>query len=124
MRFIQLRSAPAQNAGPFPARTTTRTDAFFAKVSKELCSFFMSASSKAFRTSGRSSVTRATPPSISMFSMARTLHSEDAEARIFDRRIERGRNCEAQQAARVGGVDHAVVPQPCAGVVGMALALV
>jgi hypothetical protein len=25
MRFIQFKSAPAQKAGPFPARMTTRT---------------------------------------------------------------------------------------------------
>src|SRR5256885_9681954 len=84
----------------------------------------MRASSNAFRTSGRSSVTRPTLPSISTFNMARTSHPEDTEAGVLYRSVERRRDREAQQAARVRRIDDAVVPQPCAGVVGVALALV
>ena len=61
MRFIQLRSAPAQNAWPLPASTTTRTDASFVQRRRNACvSSAISASSNALRSSGRLSVTRAT----------------------------------------------------------------
>src|SRR5215212_357697 len=124
MRFIQLRSAPAQNAGPLPASTTTRTLSSFSSSEKVLVRTVISRSSKALRSSGRLSVTRAIPFSTSTFSMARSSHSEDAELGVFDGRVERCGNRKAEQAARIGGVDHAVVPESRARVVGMALALV
>src|SRR3954469_17742368 len=71
MRFIQFRSAPAQNAGPLPASTTARTDASWSSSLKVLVSWAMSASSKALRTSGRFSVTRATPAFFSTLINAR-----------------------------------------------------
>ena len=51
-------------------------------------------------------------------------HPEYAEARVFDRGVERGRQRQAQHAARVGRGDDAVVPQARGGVVRMAFALV
>src|SRR6185295_13734471 len=60
MRFIQLRSAPAQNAGPAPASTTARTVSSFSKSSKALVRSAINTSSNALRTSGRLSVTMAT----------------------------------------------------------------
>ena len=65
MRFIQLRSAPAQNAGPLPASTTARTASSSSSALKVAASAAISASSKALRTSGRFSVTVATPPRVS-----------------------------------------------------------
>src|SRR6185295_7724064 len=65
MRFIQLRSAPAQNAGPLPARTTARTEPSASSCWKVLVSSAISASSKALRTCGRFSVMRPTPPLLS-----------------------------------------------------------
>src|SRR5688572_7639062 len=127
MRFIQLRSAPAQNAGPLPASTTARTALLFSISRKVLLSKAMRASSKALRSSGRSRVTRATPLLMSTFSMvawwrgAWTLHTEDTEPGVFDRRVERGGNGETEEAARVRRVDHAVVPEPRARVIRMSL---
>src|SRR5690349_11487870 len=77
MRFIQLRSAPAQKAGPLPARTTARTARSASSCRKVLVSSAMSASSNALRTSGRSSVTRPTPPFVSTLINAR-LHDDFA----------------------------------------------
>src|SRR5260221_9764783 len=127
MRFIQLRSAPAQNAGPLPARITTRMDLSFSTSENASFRREMSASSNALRTSGRLSVRRATPSFLSTSSITFclcALHPKYAELRFFDRGVERGRDRQAQQAARVGRVDDAVVPQPRAGVVGVALGLV
>src|SRR5712692_10012902 len=123
MRFIQLRSAPAQNAGPFPASTMMRTYASRCSSVKAFFRSAMTASSNAFRTSGRFSVTRATP---SFFSTRRWLmsHPEYAELRFLDRRVERSGNRETQQPPRVGGIDDAVVPEPRARIIGMPLALV
>src|SRR3990172_11597638 len=69
MRFIQLRSAPALNAGPFAASTTARTVASASRFLNALVSSATSASSKALRTSGRLSVRRATPPFFSSSSI-------------------------------------------------------
>src|SRR3954462_6919392 len=71
MRFIQFRSAPAQNAGPLPASTTARTDESWSSSLKVLVSWAMSASSKALRTAGRFSVTRPTPAFFSTLINAR-----------------------------------------------------
>jgi hypothetical protein len=60
MRFIQLRSAPAQNALPAPASTITRTVSSFSISKKVLVKFEIKTSSNALRTSGRLSVTMAT----------------------------------------------------------------
>src|SRR5215472_736530 len=52
------------------------------------------------------------------------LHAENAKDRLVDRTIEGCRNRKGEYLARVGGIDYAVVPQPGAGVVGVAFALV
>ncbi len=70
MRFIQLRSAPAQNAGPLPASTTARTLSSASSSRRAVVSALISASSKALRISGRSSVTRATAPLCKTFSIS------------------------------------------------------
>src|SRR3954464_369675 len=51
-------------------------------------------------------------------------HPEQAELRRLDRRVRRGRQAEPKHQPRVGGIDHAVVPQPRGGVIGIALLLV
>src|SRR5690242_6828416 len=126
MRFIQLRSAPAQKAGPLPASTTTRTSLSSSSCRKMLVSEAINASSKALRTAGRFSVTRATPPAFSTrtFITFGSLHPKYAEARLLDRRVERGRDRQAEQAPARGGIDHAVVPEAGARVIRMALVLV
>ena len=49
-------------------------------------------------------------------------HPEDAEARLLDGRVEGRREAEPQHPPAVGRGDDAVVPEPRAGVIGMALA--
>src|SRR6478672_1842033 len=83
MRFIQLRSAPAQNAGPLPASTTARTELSRSSAVNVCVSFAMSASSNALRTSGRLSVTRPTPPLRSTVINGR-LHDDFALDRVRD----------------------------------------
>src|SRR5258708_3486126 len=51
-------------------------------------------------------------------------HPEDSELGLSDRRIEAGRNGQGQQAAGVGRIDDAVIPQARPGLVAMALAFV
>ena len=57
IRFIQLRSAPAQNDGPLPASTTTRTPSSAPSASIASVSSAISVSLNALCTSGRLSVT-------------------------------------------------------------------
>src|SRR5215471_2247709 len=52
------------------------------------------------------------------------LHSENAEARRRDRRIQAGGDGEAEHVARLSRVYDAVVPQPGRGEIGIALGLV
>src|ERR1700752_3188281 len=51
-------------------------------------------------------------------------HPEQAEFCRFDRRVGRSRHAKPEHKARVGGIDHAVVPQPRGGVIGIALLFV
>src|SRR4029453_4237769 len=51
-------------------------------------------------------------------------HPEHAEALLLDRRIERRRYRQPEDAARIGRIDDAVVPEACAGIVRIALTLV
>src|SRR6185436_7448453 len=60
MRFIQFRSAPAQNAEPAPVSTTACTASSLSRSSNARVKSAINASSKALRTSGRLSVTMAT----------------------------------------------------------------
>src|SRR6266508_6247676 len=53
-----------------------------------------------------------------------SLHPEHAKPRGLDAVVERGGNRQPQHPARIGGIDHAVVPQARAGVVRMPFALV
>src|SRR5688572_31280492 len=62
MRFIQLRSAPAQNAVPLAASTMQRTSSRSLSFRNSAVSSAMTSSLKALRTSGRLSVTVATAP--------------------------------------------------------------
>src|SRR5438105_7181607 len=63
---IHARSAPAQNALPWPPSTIARSEASAPSVVKASPSSAITASLKALRTSGRLSQTRATPPSRSI----------------------------------------------------------
>src|SRR5687768_3395373 len=51
-------------------------------------------------------------------------HPEHTELRRWDRGVEGGGNAKPEGHAGVGGIDDAVIPQPGAGVIGMALVLV
>src|SRR5690349_11826896 len=51
-------------------------------------------------------------------------HPEQAELRWLDRRIGCCRQAEPEHQARIGGIDHAVIPQPRGGVIGIALLFV
>src|SRR5215469_10612080 len=65
---------------------------------------------------------------ISIFENTARSHAENAEAGavmpLVDRRVERGGEAERQHVPRLRGIDDAVVPEPRAGVIGMALHLV
>jgi hypothetical protein len=63
MRFIQLRSAPAQKAGPLPASTTQRTSSRLEISRNTAVSSAITSSLKALRTSGRFRVTVEIPRS-------------------------------------------------------------
>src|SRR5579863_4874419 len=52
------------------------------------------------------------------------LHAEEAETRVLCGRVAHRGEREREDAARLERVDHAIVPEPRGGVVGMALALV
>src|SRR3954447_19796832 len=51
-------------------------------------------------------------------------HPEHAELRRRDRGVEGGGDAKPQGHAGIGGIDNPIVPQPGAGVIGMALVLV
>src|ERR1700735_3691300 len=128
MRRIPSRSAPAEKLLPAPRRTTARTDSSSPRPAKQAVMRAISASSKALCSSGRLSVTVATPRASMLWSrvsvMSLTLHPEQAEFTGFDRRVERGREAEPQHHPRLGRVDHPGIPQPRAGKIGMALGFV
>src|ERR1700722_1868023 len=124
MRLIQLMSPPAEKALPAPVSTTARTLPSAPRVRKASVSSAINASSKALRTSGRLRV-RVTTPRVSAASrIALMSHPEDAEAGGLDRRVETGRNRHREHAARILGIDHAVIPQPRAGIIRMPLGFV
>src|SRR6185437_2999423 len=52
------------------------------------------------------------------------LHAEEAEARLFLRRVVHRGKRETENAARLERIDHPVVPESRRGVIGMTLALV
>src|SRR5574343_227476 len=126
-RFIQLRSAPAEKLLPRPASTTTRTLASASSASQAAVISAIRVSSKALCTSGRFIHTVATRPfrSISrVWYIANSLHAEQAELGLGDRRVERSAQAQRQHAARVGGVDHPVVPDASCRVIGVTLVFV
>src|SRR4051812_40361973 len=127
MRFIHSRSAPAENDRPAAASTTMRMLSSASIERSASVSSAMIASSNALWRSGRLRVTSPSGPWRSRASAAdilRSLHAEDAEARLLERGLLHDFEREPEHAARVGGVDDAVVPQPGAGVIGVSLALV
>src|SRR5690554_5034287 len=52
------------------------------------------------------------------------LHAEYTEAGGFDWRVEACRDCQAQHVPGLRRINYAVIPQPCAGVVGVPLTFV
>ena len=76
------------------------------------------------QSSLNSTMARATPavtsyrrPSIRL----QFLHPEHAEFRLFNRRIQRRRQAEAEHHAGIDRIDYAIVPQSGAGIVRMSL---
>src|SRR5262249_5286914 len=126
--FIQFRSAPAQKLSPAPASTTARTATSASSERSARTSSAISVSLNALWTPGRLRVTIAialrTATSIVSYALGEAfapgarpgafvivgLHPEDAERRRLDRRVERRRNRQPENPARVGGIDHAVIP--------------
>src|ERR1044072_539836 len=92
----------------------------------------MTVSLKALCSSGRFIQSVATPFLCSTSRVSYTssllragvLHSEHAEAGLFDRGVERRRDAEREHPAHVDRIDHAIVPQPGGGVIRMALRFV
>src|SRR5690606_9638150 len=132
MAFIQLRSAPAEKDLPAPVSTTTRTASLPSRSRSVAVSSAITSALKALCRSGRLSVSVATPrSSISLrihgSLMRLLLHPEHAVARrrcMAREAVHGGSQRQPEHAARVGGIDDAVIPQPRGSVVGMALALV
>src|SRR6478672_5711697 len=124
MRFIQFRSAPAEKERPAPESTTRRTPSSASMERNASVSSAMSASSNALWRSGRFMVMTPTGPCRSIARLVVISHAEHAEARLLPGCVVGGGERQAQHAARVGRVDHAVVPEPRGGVVGVALLLV
>ncbi len=86
IRFIQLRSAPAENDLPAPESTTMRMPSSASMERNASVSSAMSASSNALWRSGRFIVMMPTVPCRSIARASVTsvpLHAEDAEARLF-----------------------------------------
>src|SRR5205814_9140819 len=54
----------------------------------------------------------------------RASHPEDAKMGRFDRLVQRSREREPEDFARIGRIDHTIVPQPRAREIGMTFALV
>src|SRR5450631_1915 len=127
MRFIQFRSAPAENDLPAPDRTIARIPSSASIERRASVISAISTSSNALWRSGRFMVMSPRGPCRSMARDSLTrfpLHAEDAEARLFDGRIQGCSESEAEDPARVGRVDDAVVPEPRRRIVRMALPLV
>src|SRR5471032_1509614 len=107
-----------------------RTISLRPRPSKARASSAIVVSLNALRTSGRFRVTVATLPSMtifrvsnSMFSLSRS-HAENAELRVRNFGVQRGRQAQAQHHAGVGRVDHAIVPQARGGVIRVALVFI
>src|SRR5690606_22528852 len=77
------------------------------------------AAGRRLQAAGRSALACSLPPEA-----CSRLHPEYAEAGRLDGRVERGGQGQGEHLAGLRRVDHAVVPQPRAGVVGVPLALV
>src|SRR6218665_1580377 len=119
MRFIQPRSAPAEKLLPSERRTRRRTCGCLEKFSIAVFSALMRTSSKALWTSGRLSVSVATPRSsrvVSRAVMVVPLHAEHAELRVRNVGIEGGGNGQAKHVAGFGRVYHAVIPETGTGI--------
>src|SRR5438552_5349111 len=124
-RLIQFRSAPAEKLLPSPASTIARTAGSASSRRNASVSSAIKVSSNALWSSGRLIHTQAHAPRRSIFRLLmRTSHAEDAELRRQDRRVQRGRERQAEDATRLRGVDHAVVPQARTRVVRMPLRFV
>src|SRR5574344_1301301 len=130
MARIQFRLAPAQKAGPSAASTTARTSSRWPTAANASVISAITTSLKALRISGWLRVMVATPAFTEVVtervicSASQGLHAEHTKLGVFDRGVAAGGQAQGQHAARVGGVDHAIVPQAGAGVVGVALLFV
>src|SRR5580658_1329285 len=128
MRRIQSRSAPAEKLLPAPRRTTARTASSAPNRPSVSVNSAISRSSKALCKSGRLRVTVATPRASTVWIRVSLIgsasHPEQAEFAGLDRRVEGGRKAEGEHQPGLGRIDHAVVPEPGAGVIGVASSLV
>src|SRR4051794_9760056 len=131
---IQPRSAPAEKLFPSARSTIALTLSSLPSRRRTPVRSAMTVSLKALWTSARFRVTVATPSSrfsvriclsfIVLPPCAIPSHPEHAELGWRDRGVEGSGDAEPQRHAGVGRIDDAVVPQPGAGVIGMALVFV
>src|SRR5262249_29448447 len=110
IRFIQFRSAPAQNDFPLARRTITRTSSRWANSVNASVIRSTNSSLNALWMSGLSSSTDATCLLISISNMY--LHPEDTKPRFFTRCIHGRRYSERKYHARIRRIDNAIIPQP------------
>src|SRR2546428_5938784 len=148
MRFIQFKSAPAQNDFPLPPRTITRTSSRALSSVNVSVRSFANSSLNALRTSGRSRITEAigfstltlsifisvgpTGQPISVHRFAAfwnghwpvpprpRLHPEDAEACFCGWSVHSCRNSQSQYHSGVGRIDDPIVPNPRGAVIRIA----
>src|SRR5574337_616799 len=125
---IQPRSAPAQNVGPLPVRTITRTEWSCPNVSKASQTSATMRASNAFRRSGRFKVTLA-PPSynstrIDVGCFIRASHSKNREVRRADRRRHRDVKTQTENLPCSHRIDDPIIPETSGAEIRTALLLI
>src|SRR5690606_20876736 len=127
---IQARSAPAEKLLPAELSTITRTSSRAPRLSKAAVSSAIVSSLKVLWRSALLSATQATPResivvvTVLMAGPLGPLHAKHAEAGLVDFPVEAGGQRQPEHVPGIRGVDHAVIPEPGRGVVGVALPFV
>src|SRR5579862_2670311 len=120
--FIHSASAPEQNTGPTPARTSTLDVA--GRDTTAAVKSAIRASLRALRTSGRHRRIVVTPSRNSVLIVPIASHPEDRNKAVRDRGVQGRREGQRDHGPRLGRVDHPVIPEPRRTVIGISLPLV
>src|SRR5437764_460225 len=122
----QLKSPPAEKAGPSPATTITRTVSSAPKASTASRIRRAVSASSEFISLPRFSRSVATPSSMEVRTdwLMTPSHPEDAELGLADRLVHGRRQAERQRQPRIDRIEDAVVPNARRGVVRLPLAVV